>query len=65
MPKEFYDNWVKIAGDESKVSSINSSYFVVLIFPQHYSLLNNRLKELGSFYGTGREISIGLLLFFV
>jgi len=35
MPKAFYDNFVKIAGDESK----------------HYTLLNNRLKELGSYYG--------------
>jgi len=35
MPKAFYDDFVKIAGDECK----------------HYTLLNNRLKELGSHYG--------------
>eukprot|EP00026_Physarum_polycephalum_P010615 Phypoly_transcript_10783.p1 GENE.Phypoly_transcript_10783~~Phypoly_transcript_10783.p1 ORF type:complete len:282 (+),score=32.97 Phypoly_transcript_10783:36-848(+) len=35
MPKGFYDNFVKIAGDECK----------------HYTLLNDRLKELGSYYG--------------
>jgi len=35
LPKEFYDNFVKVAGDESK----------------HYTLLKERLVEMGSFYG--------------
>jgi len=35
LPKEFYDDWVKVAEDEAR----------------HYSMLNTNIKELGSFYG--------------
>lgn len=35
LPKEFYDDFVKVAQDESR----------------HYSLLKQRLEELGSSYG--------------
>jgi len=35
MPKDFYDDWVKVAQDESR----------------HHSLLHKRLKELGANYG--------------
>mmetsp|Transcript_42514 Transcript_42514/g.92430 ORF Transcript_42514/g.92430 Transcript_42514/m.92430 type:complete len:229 (+) Transcript_42514:3-689(+) len=35
LPREFFDDWVKVADDEAK----------------HFELLNSRLKELGSSYG--------------
>jgi uncharacterized ferritin-like protein (DUF455 family) len=35
MPKEFIDDWVQVADDEAR----------------HFELLNNRLQELGSYYG--------------
>ncbi|WP_420546869.1 ferritin-like domain-containing protein [Curvivirga sp.] len=35
MPKGFYDDWVKVADDEAR----------------HFLMINDRLKELGSFYG--------------
>jgi len=36
LPKDFYDDWVKVAADEAK----------------HYSMLNTSIKEMGSFYGS-------------
>ena len=35
MPEEFYKDWARVAGEEAK----------------HFSLLNNRLKDMGSYYG--------------
>lgn len=35
LPKQFYDEWVRIAAEEAK----------------HYTILAKRLKELGSYYG--------------
>ena len=36
IPKEFYEDWLKVANDEAK----------------HWTMLKNRLEELGSFYGS-------------